>query len=119
VSIYPCDQCGHRVRGALNGAYLNTLRVGTQLGRRLRLCSPHLEELLSALEPYWDCIDYETPPAEANVCRACGTMVKRCSELTLLTGNVYPKNAESDEYVGFLCDGCAKMVNTTWGLVPK
>lgn len=116
LSIFPCERCRRPVKGALSAAYVNLTNGSTRSGRKIRLCSKHLEELLEGLKGWWTEIldDYGQEPLSG--CTRCAEPVDSQTTRYGLFGNIYPKGQDPRFFYGVLCSRDAHALKDTYQL---
>lgn len=77
MSLYPCEDCQHRVPGALESARLTVLSGNAKYSRRMRLCAQHLSQVLATNCGGWEPIGDEGPLSDSSLCGASEHGVSR------------------------------------------
>ena len=103
MSLYPCELHKARVPGALDSIRITLLYDGDSYSRRLRLCSSHLDEVVSDAAKQWHSLGSDDDYAPNSVCSACGRDISGASARATGFAWVYKRNADPLELIGDLC----------------
>lgn len=119
VSVYPCDVHGARIRGPLEGIRVTLLSHSDRYSRRLRVCPPDLDQILSTHEREWEHIEDEGLAAHQQVCSACAREPQGPEDRFDCFVYVWRRSTPQSEYYGIYCSKCGGDLISTFGLAQE
>ena len=116
MSIFPCEDHGRRVPGALESLRLTVLDGEDRYSRRMRLCPEHLEERVAILaEAVPSLADGQYEDREV-LCPSCQQPLDRAAASCAVFLYVNRRHAETDERYARFCLRCGSTLVHNWAL---
>lgn len=106
MSVYPCDECGHRFRGPAAHYYPALTDGADSLRAKKRLCPDCLWARTQWLEDHLTRVDEDAPldgAWESRSCLECSTE-DDVSHRVFVT--LYPRGQDRQDYFGDTCAAC-------------
>lgn len=116
VSQYPCAIHGKRVVGRLDWIAPAVVYRGSRRSRKMRVCSPCLDNVFTTLGTSWIRASTESEDPGPTVCGSCGIEQVEGEEWHAFFATCFRRGQEREDWFGIYCRECADQLVSVLGL---